>query len=467
MLKPLRLSEIAGPLQGQLLGADAEFSAVGTDSRALQPGQLFIALSGPRFDGHAYLAQVAQAGAVAALVERAEPSLALPQLRVADTRLALGQLAALNRRAYHGPLVAITGSSGKTTIKELLASILRAAYQDANAPVQDANAAVLATRGNLNNDLGVPLTLLELGPAHRAAVIEMGASRLGEIAYSVGLAQPHVAIISNAGSAHVGEFGGPDKIVVAKGEILDGLDADGVAVLNLDDPAFARWQARAGQRKVLSFALDNPHADFYADQLACDARGCEAFSLHGPFGSARIQLNLLGRHNVANALAAVAAAHVLSVPLASIVAGLQRLAPVKGRGVAQLASNGLRVIDDSYNANPVSMCAAVDILAGFSGRTLLVLGDMGELGEWAEQGHREVGAYAAGKVSALYAVGPLMLHAVRAFGAQGRHFANQGALLQALAAEQGADTTLLIKGSRSAAMDNIVSALCASSEERH
>ncbi|MGV8844645.1 MAG: UDP-N-acetylmuramoyl-tripeptide--D-alanyl-D-alanine ligase [Pseudomonas sp.] len=460
MLKALRLSEIAAPLKGQLLGADAEFSAVGTDSRALQPGQLFIALSGPRFDGHAYLAQVAQAGAVAALVERVMPNLALPQLLVADTRLALGQLAMLNRRAYHGPLVAITGSSGKTTIKELLASILRAAHQDANA-------AVLATRGNLNNDLGVPLTLLELGPENRAAVIEMGASRLGEIAYSVGLAQPHVAIISNAGTAHVGEFGGPEKIVEAKGEIIDGLDADGVAVLNLDDPAFARWQARAAQRSVLSFSLSNPRADFYADQLACDARGCEAFSLHGPFGSARIQLNLLGRHSVANALAAVAAAHVLNVPLASIVAGLQGLAPVKGRGVAQLASNGIRVIDDSYNANPVSMCAAVDILAGFSGRTLLVLGDMGELGEWAEQGHREVGAYAAGKVSALYAVGPLMLHAVRAFGAQGRHFANQGALLQALAAEQGADTTILIKGSRSAAMDNIVTALCARSEERH
>jgi len=460
MLKPLRLSEIAAPLKGQLLGADAEFSAVGTDSRALQPGQLFIALSGPRFDGHTYLAQVAEAGAAAALVERVVPNLALPQLLVADTRLALGQLAALNRRAYHGPLVAITGSSGKTTVKELLASVLRAAYQDANA-------AVLATRGNLNNDLGVPLTLLELGPEHRAAVIEMGASRLGEIAYSVGLAQPHVAIISNAGTAHVGEFGGPEKIVEAKGEILDGLDSDGVAVLNLDDPAFARWQTRAAQRSVLSFSLGNPRADFYADQLARDIRGCEAFSLHGPFGSARIQLNLLGRHNVANALAAAAAAHVLSVPLVSIIAGLQGLTPVKGRGVAQLASNGVRVIDDSYNANPVSMCAAVDILAGFSGRTLLVVGDMGELGEWAEQGHREVGTYAAGKVSALYAVGPLMLHAVHAFGAQGRHFANQGALLQALAAEQGADTTILIKGSRSAAMDNIVTALCARSEERH
>jgi len=460
MLKPLRLSEIAAPLKGQLLGADAEFSAVGTDSRALQPGQLFIALSGPRFDGHTYLAQVAEAGAAAALVERVVPNLALPQLLVADTRLALGQLAALNRRAYHGPLVAITGSSGKTTVKELLASVLRAAYQDANA-------AVLATRGNLNNDLGVPLTLLELGPEHRAAVIEMGASRLGEIAYSVGLAQPHVAIISNAGTAHVGEFGGPEKIVEAKGEILDGLDSDGVAVLNLDDPAFARWQTRAAQRSVLSFSLGNPRADFYADQLARDVRGCEAFSLHGPFGSARIQLNLLGRHNVANALAAAAAAHVLSVPLVSIIAGLQGLTPVKGRGVAQLASNGVRVIDDSYNANPVSMCAAVDILAGFSGRTLLVVGDMGELGEWAEQGHREVGTYAAGKVSALYAVGPLMLHAVHAFGAQGRHFANQGALLQALAAEQGADTTILIKGSRSAAMDNIVTALCARSEERH
>lgn len=459
MLKALRLSEVALPLNAQLIGEDCSFDAVSTDSRAIHPGQLFIALSGPRFDGHDYLADVAAQGAVAALVEREVANAPLPQLLVGDTRRALGQLAALNRQAYGGPLAAVTGSSGKTTVKEMLASILRAACVGQGGEV-------LATRGNLNNDLGAPLTLLELAPEHRAAVIELGASRVGEIRYTVGLARPDVAIITNAGTAHVGEFGGPEKIVEAKGEILEGLTADGVAVLNLDDPAFAAWKLRAKGRQVLSFALCNSEADFHARDLACDARGCSAFSLHCAEGQARIQLNLLGRHNVANAVAAAAAAHALAVPLVDIKTGLENLQPVKGRGVAQLATNGVRVIDDSYNANPASICAAIDILADFSGRTVLVLGDMGELGAWAEQGHRDVGRYAQGKVDALYAVGPLMTYAVEEFAVNGRHFAEQASLIEALRAEQG-DTTILIKGSRSAAMEKVVAALCGTSGESH
>ncbi|MBS7663813.1 UDP-N-acetylmuramoyl-tripeptide--D-alanyl-D-alanine ligase [Pseudomonas lalucatii] len=456
MLKALRLSEVADALDGRLIGADVAFDAVGSDSRAIRPGQLFVALVGPRFDGHDYLAEVAAKGAVAALVQREVADAPLPQLLVADTRLALGRLGALNRQAYDGPLVAVTGSSGKTTVKEMLASILRAGL----------GGVVLATRGNLNNDLGAPLTLLELAAGHRGAVIELGANHVGEIAYTVALTRPQVAIITNAGSAHVGEFGGPEKIVEAKGEILEGLGEGGVAVLNLDDQAFAIWQRRAKGRRVLSFALGNAAADFYADALARDARGCPAFTLHCTAGQARIQLNLLGEHNVANALAAAAAAQAVGVPLVDIKAGLESLQPVKGRAVAQLATNGMRVIDDSYNANPASICAAVDILAGFSGRTVLVLGDIGELGEWAEQGHREVGRYAAGKVDALYAVGPLMAHAVEEFGTNGRHFADQASLISALGVEQG-DTTILIKGSRSAAMENVVAALCGASGESH
>ncbi|MHA6492639.1 UDP-N-acetylmuramoyl-tripeptide--D-alanyl-D-alanine ligase [Pseudomonas borbori] len=459
MLKALRLSDIALSLNARLLGEDREFSAVSTDSRAIQPGQLFIALTGPRFDGHDYLADVAARGAVAALVEREVANAPLPQVLVSDTRMALGQLGALNRQAYGGPLAAVTGSSGKTTVKEMLASILRTAFAEQGA-------AVLATRGNLNNDLGAPLTLLELAPQHKGAVIELGASRIGEIAYTVSLTRPHVAIITNAGNAHVGEFGGPEKIVEAKGEILEGLTGNGVAVLNLDDSAFAQWHQRAGQNQVISFALINPQADFHASDLARDSRGCSAFTLHCAEGQARIQLNLLGEHNVANALAAAAAARALSVPLVDIKRGLELLQPVKGRAVAQLASNGVRVIDDSYNANPASMCAAVDILAGFAGRTVLVLGDMGELGEWAAQGHRDVGEHARGRVSALYAVGPLMAHAVAAFGSEARHFADQASLIEALRAEQG-DTTILIKGSRSAAMDKVVAALCGTSGESH
>lgn len=450
MLKTLQLSEVAAPLNARLIAGDARFSGVSIDSRAIQGGQLFIALTGPRFDGHDYLNEVAAKGAVAALVEREVPDSTLPQLLVKDTRLALGQLGALNRGGFTRPIAAVTGSSGKTTVKEMLASILRT------------RGPVLATRGNLNNDLGAPLTLLELAPEHTAAVIELGASRIGEIAYTVAMTRPHVAIINNAGTAHVGEFGGPEKIVEAKGEILEGLDATGIAVLNLDDKAFPIWKTRAGGRQVLTFALIDSAADFHASDIGRDARGCPSFILHSPKGSERVQLNLLGTHNVANALAAAAAAYAMDVSLFGIATGLNAVQPVKGRTVAQLAKNGMRVIDDTYNANPTSMCAAVDILAGFSGRTVLVLGDIGELGEWAEQGHREVGAYAAGKVSALYAVGPMMAHAVAAFGEHARHFASQADLIAALDVEQDPNTTILIKGSRSAVMENIVAALCGS-----
>ena len=455
MLKPLLLSEVAATLNGRVVGADASFSGVSIDSRAIGQGQLFIALTGPRFDGHDYLNDVAAKGAVAALVEREVPESALPQLVVADTRVALGQLGALNRAGYDKPVAAITGSSGKTTVKEMLACILRT------------RGPVLATKGNLNNDLGVPLTLLELTREHTSAVIELGASRIGEIAYTVAMTKPHVAVLNNAGTAHVGEFGGPDKIVEAKGEIIEGLAADGIAVLNLDDKAFAIWHARAAGRQVLSFSLKNPEADFYASDMSLDARGCPRFTLHSPQGIEPVQINLLGTHNVANALAAAAAAHALGVSLFGIKTGLEAVQPVKGRAVAQVTSTGLRIIDDTYNANPTSMCAAVDILAAFSGRTVLVLGDIGELGEWAEQGHREVGAYAADKVSALYAVGPMMAHAVTAFGHQARHFANQADLIKALRAEHETNTTILIKGSRSAAMENVVAALCGSSGEKH
>lgn len=455
MLEPLSLSQLTEALQGRLVGADARFDGVSIDSRKIAPGQLFVALAGPRFDGHDYLDEVAAKGAVAALVEREVPGSSLPQLLVADTRLALGQLGALNRRAFKHPVAAITGSSGKTTVKEMLASIL------------GTRGPVLMTRGNLNNDLGAPLTLLELGPEHTAAVIELGANHVGEIRYTVGLTQPHVALINNAGTAHVGEFGGPEKIVEAKGEILEGLGEGGVAVLNLDDKAFDIWKQRAGKHAVLTFALTNSAADFHASDIAHDERGCPSFVLHAPQGSVAIQLNLLGTHNIANALAATAAAQVFGVSLQGIAEGLNTVQPVKGRSVAQMTASGIRVIDDTYNANPTSMCAAVDILAGFSGRTVLVLGDIGELGQWAEEGHSQVGDYAKGKVDALYAVGPMMAHAVKAFGQNARHFTNQADLIDAVRAEQATNTTILIKGSRSAAMENVVAALCDSSGEKH
>ena len=455
MLKPMSLSQLTAALDAQQIGADATFTGVSIDSRSVGTGQLFVALAGPRFDGHDYLADVKAKGAVAALVEREVADVDLPQLLVKDCRLALGQLGALNRAGFDKPVVAITGSSGKTTVKEMLASILRT------------RGLVHATRGNLNNDLGAPLTLLEIAPEHSAAVIELGASRIGEIRYTVGLTKPQVVIINNAGTAHVGEFGGPEKIVEAKGEILEGLGEGGIAVLNLDDKAFATWKARAGSHQVITFARSNERADFYATRIGRDARGCPSFTLHGAGETVDVQLNVLGEHNVSNALAAAAAAHAVGLSLSGIAAGLAAVQPVKGRTVAQIAANGVRVIDDSYNANPTSMCAAIDILAGFSGRTVLVLGDIGELGQWAEEGHRQVGDYARGKVDALYAVGSNMTHAVKAFGANGRHFATQAELIDAVSAENASDTTILIKGSRSAAMENVVAALCGASGEKH
>lgn len=457
MLKPFSLAHLQAPLEGQLRGEDTLFSGVSIDSRSVQPGQLFVALVGNRFDGHDYLAEVAARGAAAALVSQPLAHGALPQLVVADTRMALGQLGALNRAAFDGQVLAITGSSGKTTVKELAASILRAAQPNA----------VLATQGNLNNDLGVPLTLLALGPEHRSAVIELGASGVGEIAYTVGLTRPHVSLITQAGTAHVGAFGGPERIVQAKGEILDGLAPEGTAVLNLDDPAFSVWAERAGGRRIFSFSLSNPGADFYAQDIVVDSQGCPQFTLCAPCGSGRVHLHLLGQHNIANALGAAAAAHALGCTLADIKNGLEALLPVSGRGQVITSPAGGQLIDDSYNANPGSVRAAVDMLSGLPGQRLLVLGDMGELGHWAQEAHADIGRYARGKVEQLYGVGPLMAEAVEAFGPGGHHFNNQHELIQALRAQCHGDQTLLVKGSRSAAMDRVVAALQETSKEMH
>lgn len=455
MFNTLTLGQIQGILAARLIGQDAPFDSVSTDSRAIQPGQLFVALSGDRFDGHDYLADVAAKGAAAALVSREVTGVNLPQLLVADTRLALGQLGALNRSHFQGQMAAVTGSSGKTTAKEMIASILRAAQ---------GHDAVLATRGNLNNELGVPLTLLELNQQHQSAILELGASHVGEIAYTVSLVRPHVCLITNAGLAHVGEFGGPERIVEAKGEILEGLDEQGTAVLNQDDPAFSIWKQRAGAHRVLSFGF-NSSADFYASSLAGDVRGCLQFQLNGPYGSFPVQLNLLGRHNVANALGAAAVTYALGIDPAAIQAGLQAVQPVKGRAVASIGLGGVRLIDDTYNANPISVAAATDILASLDGRKILVLGDIGELGDWSEAGHRQVGRYAQGKVDALYAVGPQMSHAVTAFGTHAQHFPDQEALIAALRPLCTLGTTLLVKGSRSTAMERVVAALTSSTTE--
>ncbi|MDY0249016.1 MAG: UDP-N-acetylmuramoyl-tripeptide--D-alanyl-D-alanine ligase [Pseudomonas sp.] len=450
MFKPLRLSQLVEPLSAELIGADAEFHALSTDSRKVTREQLFVALRGEFFDGHTYLADVMARGAVAAVVEAVQADLPMPQLRVADTRIALGQIALLNRQQFNGKMVAVTGSSGKTTVKEMLANVCRCALGDT---------AVLATRGNLNNELGVPFTLLELNAQHQAAVVELGASHPGEIAYTTALVQPMVAVISNAGMAHAGEFGGPEHIILAKGEILDGLSAENTAVLNFDDGAFEQWRARNSVCQVLSFSTRSPAADVYADGITSNAQGRMGFNLHGMAGECFIQLAVLGLHNVSNALAAVAAAHALGLPLEAIKQGLESMKAVSGRSVVYQCANHVQLIDDSYNANPASIRAAIDVLQNMPGQRVLVLGDMGELGAWAEQEHADIGSYANGKVDAVFAVGSLMQHAIAQYSGVSGHFLAQNSLIEALLTQVSGPATLLIKGSRSAAMESVVNAL--------
>ncbi|UAW99003.1 UDP-N-acetylmuramoyl-tripeptide--D-alanyl-D-alanine ligase [Halopseudomonas nanhaiensis] len=447
MLEAKRLSDLIKPLNASLHGDDVRVEHVCIDSREARAGSLFVALQGSRVNGHDFVGKARERGAVAALVEYLVDD-PLPQLLVHDAQLALGQLGALSRDDFSGPLVAITGSSGKTSVKEMLAAILRE------------KGPVLATRGNLNNELGVPLTLLELAPEHQFAVIEMGAAGIGHIAYSMRLARPSVSILTNAGTAHVGRFGGPEQVARAKSEIYTGLDPEGQAVINLDSPWFEQWYQLLGNRKSYAFSLENPTAELRAESVELDERGCPGFLLVTPKGSITVQLNLLGKHSIANALAAAGAALALDIDLELIRRGLARVMPVAGRAQSLPGKQGALIIDDSYNANPGSVKAAIDMLASFDGKRILVLGDMGELGQWEEESHRDVGAYARDSgLDGLYAVGRLSALAVESFGAGARLFASKAELTAALASQLAADLRVLVKGSRSAAMEEVVAGL--------
>ena len=444
----MRLSEAALAAHGRVIGRDLVFSSVGTDSRAIVPGQLFVALRGERFDGHDYIEQCLQQGAAAVMVERAADGIEAGLL-VADTRLALGQLAGYWRRKFDLPLAAITGSNGKTTVKEMLANILRAATGD--------EAAVLATRGNLNNDIGMPLTLLKLRAEHRYAVAEMGMNHAGEISYLTRICRPTVALVNNATSAHLGGLGSVEAIAQAKGEIYEGLVDDGVAVINADDVFAPLWNMLAAPRTVLKFGLEHV-ADVSADYRLEAA--CSQVRIKTPQGDVELRLGVPGLHNVRNALAATTAALAMGVPLDRIGQGLSEFSGVKGRLQYKRGRRGALVIDDTYNANPASMKAAIDILAARPEKKLLVLGDMGELGDDAASMHAEIGAYAreAG-VAALFALGELSLNAVREFGADGRHFTAMEALTSALLPELDRNCAVLVKGSRFMRMERAVEAI--------
>jgi len=441
----MRISEAATATQGQVLGADVTFTGVSTDSRSVQSGDLFVALRGEKFDGHAYAQECLEKGAAAVMLDEKAAN-SEPALQVADTRLGLGQLAAHWRRKCDIPFAAITGSNGKTTVKEMLASILRVAA--------GSDAFVLSTQGNFNNDIGLPLTLLRLRPDHRFAVVEMGMNHEGEISYLTRLAMPTVALVNNATLAHLGGLGSVEAIARAKSEIFEGLAEDGIAIINADDAFADFWRKLAAPRETMTFGLDSK-ADVGA-RFKLDPDQSE-LTLQTPAGAIEIVLPVAGRHNVSNALAAAAAALAMQVPLPVIAQGLQTYGGVKGRLQHKPGFNGALVIDDTYNANPASMKAAIDVLAARAGRRMLVLGDMGELGADAPRLHAETGSYArhAG-IDGLYTLGDLSRGMTSAFGAQARHFETPEALAAELKGNMDKSTTVLVKGSRFMRMERVV-----------
>jgi UDP-N-acetylmuramoyl-tripeptide--D-alanyl-D-alanine ligase len=460
------LSQAAQATGGKLVpfagtrGGDVLINGVSSDSRKIMQGDLFVALRGEHFDGYLFVATAAQAGAVAALVnadsyqerlasgkeQEAGPEPGIPLLLVDDTRLALGRLAAWWRRQFDIPVVAITGSNGKTTVKEMLAGILRVAADSADA--------VLATRGNLNNDIGMPLTLLRMNATHRYAVIEMGMNHPGEIDYLTRIAAPDVALINNASGAHLAGLGSVEAVARAKGEIFAGLQHHGTAVINSDDKHARLWRELAGAHPLLEFGL-NSDADVtgtwhpLGDGLRLDVTV--------PQGMFAADLQVPGEHNARNALAATAAATVLNIPLETIAAGLEKFTGVPGRLQRKVALHGATLIDDTYNANPASLRAAISVLAQAGGKRIVVMGDMGELGDDAEILHAGIGAEArrAG-IEKFYALGTLSASAAREFGNGAQHFMRIEDLQDALEKELNANTTVLVKGSRFMKMERVV-----------
>ena len=445
-------AHLASAVGGTLAGEAVRFFGVATDTRLLTDGDLFVALKGERFDGHDYVAEAFRRGASVALVsrvvDRASP---IAQVVVDDTRLALGRFAAHWRSRFAMPVVALTGSNGKTTVKEMIAAILVAhcAHPDA----------VLATEGNLNNDIGMPLTLLRMREQHQYAVIEMGMNHAGEIEYLTRIAQPTVALVNNAQRAHVGILGSLEAIARAKGEIYSGLKPSGIAVVNADDPHAGYWSQLNTHRRIVTFGL-SPKAQVRASLAAGQVR------VVTPSDAFAVALQVAGEHNVRNALAACAAVHALDIPARAMQAGLGGFAGVPGRLQRRRGGAGGWVIDDSYNANPESMRAALEVLAAEDARKVFVMGDMGELGRESDAMHREVGKVARERgIDALYALGAASRHAVEAFGTGARAFDEAAPLIALAARETAAGATVLVKGSRFMQMERVADALA--SGDRH
>lgn len=441
----MRLSAIALWTRGRLMGADVDVTGVAIDTRKLQAGDLFVAIKGDRVDGHDFLADAKAHGAVAALVTR-KIDFDLPQVLVDDTALALGDLASAVRAQNNVRVIGITGSNGKTTVKTLTASILsRHGRTHVNA-------------GNFNNELGLPLTLLAMPQDTEYAVLEMGAGKPGDIAYLAAIARPDIGLVNTIAPAHLERMGSVEGVAETKGALYQALPVDGVAIINADDAFASFFAGLAGTRRQLRFAL-NHKADVGADVLDQRVDGSH-FLLSTPVGDAEVQLPLAGRHNIANALAAASIALALEVPLDTIVEGLEQVPGVAGRLQLESMPGGWTLIDDSYNANPGSVGAAIDTLALAEGERWLVLGDMAELGENTVALHAGIGEHARQRgIDRLYAVGPLSAAATTAFGERGEHFADKAALVAALKQHLHGGVTCLIKGSRSSGMDQVVAAL--------
>lgn len=438
---PVSLSELAAASGGELRGEDVTILAVSTDSRqALAEGCLFIALSGEQFDGHQFAKAAVEQGASALLVEHWQP-LAVPQVKVADTRLALGVLGSLVRSKSQAQVIAITGSCGKTTVKEMTAAILRQKGQ------------VLATQGNFNNEIGVPLTLCELTTDTEYAVIELGANHSGEIAWTSSLTQPHVALINNVAASHLAGFGSLEGVAQAKSEIYHGLQEGGVAIANGDCSFSALWKSQPG------LVLFGERQDYQARHISLDNHGHAQFRLVTPQGEVAVQLPMPGKHNVSNALAATAATTAVGASLEDIAAGLSQCTSSAGR-LQVWTRPGLTVLDDTYNASHASVLAGLDTLASLSGHRIFVFGDMGELGDYSVSLHTQVGEYARKLgIDQVFTVGQDSKHTANA--AHGQHFVDkqqlQPELLAALA--QYNKVIVLIKGSRSARMEEVVAAI--------
>jgi UDP-N-acetylmuramoyl-tripeptide--D-alanyl-D-alanine ligase len=445
----MSLREASTAIGAKAMGEDVRFLSVSTDSRTLARGALFVALRGERFDGHRFLDAARERGAAAAMVDEDSNagSLRMPRLVLRDTRLGLGRLAAHWRARFDIPLIAVTGSNGKTTVKEMIAAILRAHFGDAR---------VLATEGNLNNDIGLPLTLLGLRDAHRAAVVELGMNHSGETAALAAIASPTVALVNNAQREHQEFMKGVAEVAREHGAVFDALRESGVAVINADDEFAGYWRGLLSGRRVRDFGVERPA------QVSGRRTPGSMVELQTPEGRASIELHADGRHNVSNACAAAACALAAGVSLGAVAKGLAAFRPVSGRMQRLAARSGARLIDDSYNANPDSVRAAIDVLAAEPGTRFLLLGDMGEVGERGADFHEEVGRYARERgVDRLYALGDLCRSAAEAFGKGARHFETVEELIAAARGEVVANTVALVKGSRFMRMERVVQALAA------